>query len=252
MKLSGEDYQKLVESMVQAYPTKSHLAEIVMYSLEENLDAIVNSETTTQSIVFNLILWVQAKGKLKKLLEKVSQECPDNEELQQTIKNLLAKINNTNHTSNTNTIQDNKQFQIQSIYCDPEDYTGFIWTYIIPEKENINKEHLITIDWGTDRWQQEKTVPEQGLLLCYQKRNKGFLARLTTVSIIVPKTMNSINYISNETKIIHGYGNDIPSCPQSDINDGWVRRYFNFNLMNISSMFAMFDKFKSLINLINL
>jgi hypothetical protein len=194
-----------------------------MYSLEENLDAIVNSETTTQSIVFNLILWVQAKGKLKKLLEKVSQERPDNEELQEIIKNLLAKVNHANHTSNTNTIQDNKQFQIQSIYCDPEDYIGLIWTHIIPEKENINKEHLITIDWGAYRWRQEKNIPEKGLLLCYQKRNKDFFARLTTVSIIVPKTMNSINYISNETKIMDGYGNDIPSCPQSNINDGWYR-----------------------------
>jgi len=64
--------------------------------------------------------------------------------------------------------------------------------------------------------------------------------------------MNSINYISNETKIIDGYGKDIPSCLQLDINDGWVRREFNFNLINISSMFAMFDKFKSLIDLINI
>lgn len=249
MKLSGEDYQKLVESIVEAYPTKSDLAEIVMYSLEENLDAIVNSETTTQSIVFNLILWVQARGKLKNLLEKVSQERPDKVELQETIKNLLAQINNANNKSNTNTIQDNKQFQIQSIYCDPEDYTGLIWTHIIPEKENINKEHLITIDWGAYRWQQEKNIPEKGLLLCYQKRNKDFLARLTTISIIVPKTLNSINYISNQTKIIDGYGNDIPSCPQSNINDGWVKREFDFNFMNISSMF---DKFKSLIELINI
>ncbi|MFM6250572.1 MAG: effector-associated domain EAD1-containing protein, partial [Dolichospermum sp.] len=68
-----------------------------MYSLEENIDAIVNSETTTQSIVFNLILWVQARGKLKNLLEIVSQERPDNVELQETIKNLLAKINNANN-----------------------------------------------------------------------------------------------------------------------------------------------------------
>ncbi|MCE2719712.1 MAG: effector-associated domain EAD1-containing protein [Dolichospermum sp.] len=252
MKLSGVEYQKLVESIVQAYPTKDDLAQIVMYSLEENIDAIVNSETTTQSIVFNLILWVQARGKLKNLLEIVSQERPDNVELQETIKNLLAKINNANNTSNTNTLQDNQLFQIQSIYCDPEDYIGAIWTHIIPEKENINKEHLITIDWGAYRWQQEKNVPEKGLLLCYLKRNKDFFARLTTVSIIVPKTMNSINYISNETKIIDGYGKDIPSCLQLDINDGWVRREFNFNLINISSMFAMFDKFKSLIDLINI
>ncbi len=142
MKLSGVEYQKLVESIVQAYPTKNDLAEIVMYSLEENIDAIVNSETTTQSIVFNLILWVQARGKLKNFLEMVSQERPDNVELQEIIKNLLAKTNNGDNTSNTNTLQqDNKQFQIQTIYCDPEDYIGVIWTHIIPEKENIDKEH---------------------------------------------------------------------------------------------------------------
>ena len=96
MKLSGVEYQKLVKSIVKAYPTKDDLAQIVMYSLEENIDAIVNSETTTQSIVFNLINWAETRGKLKNLLEIISQERPDNVELQNTIKNLLEKYSQDN------------------------------------------------------------------------------------------------------------------------------------------------------------
>jgi tetratricopeptide (TPR) repeat protein len=96
MKLSGVEYQKLVKSIVKAYPTKDDLAQIVMYSLEENIDTIVNSETTTQSIVFNLINWAETRGKLKNLLEILSQERPDNVELQNTIKNLLTKYSQNN------------------------------------------------------------------------------------------------------------------------------------------------------------
>ncbi|MFM6025637.1 MAG: effector-associated domain EAD1-containing protein, partial [Dolichospermum sp.] len=99
---SGVEYQKLVKSIVQAYPTKDDLAQIVMYSLEENIDAIVNSETTTQSIVFNLITWAETRGKLKNLLEILSQERPDNVELQNTIKNLLVKYSQDNRTISPN------------------------------------------------------------------------------------------------------------------------------------------------------
>jgi tetratricopeptide (TPR) repeat protein len=108
MKLSGVEYQKLVESIVQAYPTKNDLAQIVMYSLEENIDAIVNSETTTQSIVFNLINWAETRGKLKNLLEIISQERPDNLELQNTIKNLLEKYSQDNKI-NSEHHQDNQK-----------------------------------------------------------------------------------------------------------------------------------------------
>ena len=100
MKLSGVEYQKLVKSIVKAYPTKDDLAQIVMYSLEENIDTIVNSETTTQSIVFNLINWAETRGKLKNLLEILSQERPDNVELQNTIKNLLTKYSQNNENIN--------------------------------------------------------------------------------------------------------------------------------------------------------
>jgi Tfp pilus assembly protein PilF len=114
MKLSGVEYQKLVESIVQAYPTKNDLAQIVMYSLEENIDAIVNSETTTQSIVFNLIIWVQARGKLKNLLEIISQERPDNVELQNTIKNLLEKYSQDNKINSKDDQDNHKKNKLSS------------------------------------------------------------------------------------------------------------------------------------------
>jgi tetratricopeptide (TPR) repeat protein len=114
MKLSGVEYQKLVESIVQAYPTKNDLAQIVMYSLEENIDAIVNSETTTQSIVFNLINWAETRGKLKNLLEIISQERPDNVELQNTIKNLLEKYSQDNKINSKDDQDNHKKNKLSS------------------------------------------------------------------------------------------------------------------------------------------
>jgi len=67
-------------------------------------------------------------------------------------------------------------------YTDPEEYTGLIWTQVIPYHSDAEKNHLITIIWGSYGWEQVMFLPAEGLLLVYQKRNKDCMPRIVTVS----------------------------------------------------------------------
>ncbi len=93
MKLSPEDHRRLYESLCQAYTQKFDLEQMVRYGLNEKLDDIVGGETIRQ-IIFRLIDWAETRGKLDNLLNYVSldEERVENQELQTTIKDILAKL----------------------------------------------------------------------------------------------------------------------------------------------------------------
>jgi hypothetical protein len=108
-------------------------------------------------------------------------------------------------------------------YTDPKNYTGAIWTHIIPEPTNVDKQHLIVIDWGGYQWQNIRILPARGLLLSYQKINQDESPRVITVSPLGKKYgENSACEVSNNTEILNG---NLQPEPQSDvreeINTGW-------------------------------
>ena len=90
MKLSGKDLEKLVGVMLSAYPDKNNLEQLVRFNLDQSLDEIVK-EQTTKDMIFQLISWVQARGKLIDLLNAIAEDRPNHVELQNTIKNLQEK-----------------------------------------------------------------------------------------------------------------------------------------------------------------
>lgn len=90
MKLNGNDLQQLVNAMLQAYSNKSDLEQMVRFKLDQSLDEIAGGKTI-RDIVFNLINWAESRGKLQDLLNAVSQERPDNSNLQNIVNELLAK-----------------------------------------------------------------------------------------------------------------------------------------------------------------
>jgi len=101
MKLSGADCEKLVKSMLQVYPNKSDLEQMVRFKLDQSLDAIARGKTTTE-IIYSLINdWAEPQGKLQDLLNAVLKDRPDNNELQKTVKELLEIYFNkiSNYTS---------------------------------------------------------------------------------------------------------------------------------------------------------
>lgn len=92
MPLSGKDFKKLQNAMLQAYPNKSDLEQLVRFELNKTLEAIAGGETT-RDIIFNLIKWAESTGNWENLLNAVSQdeERYNNLELQETIQELLNK-----------------------------------------------------------------------------------------------------------------------------------------------------------------
>ncbi|MEH2334375.1 effector-associated domain EAD1-containing protein [Nostoc sp.] len=81
MNLSGAELKKLVKAIVSAYPTKSDLAMMVEFELEENLEAIAGGENLTD-IVFKLLTrWAIPRGKTYRLILAAYETNPGNEDL---------------------------------------------------------------------------------------------------------------------------------------------------------------------------
>jgi len=116
MKLSGSDCEKLLKCMVEAYPNKSDLEQMVRFYLEESLDAIAKGQTTKE-IIYSLINdWAEPQGKLQDLLNAVSQDRPHKTELQETVNELLQKyflntLDNREIINNNPEIQRNQTVQ---------------------------------------------------------------------------------------------------------------------------------------------
>ncbi|MEA5452535.1 effector-associated domain EAD1-containing protein [Leptolyngbya sp. CCNP1308] len=70
----------LFQALLSAFPQVDDLVILVDFELGENLWQIVG-EATGQSIVYKLIVWCEAYGRLKDLIEAASRERPKNPEL---------------------------------------------------------------------------------------------------------------------------------------------------------------------------
>jgi DNA-binding Xre family transcriptional regulator len=110
---------------------------------------------------------------------------------------------------------------VQAHYTDPKNYVGIVWTQIIPEKQNTDKRHMITINWGSWSWQKVKIIPSEGLILQYRKRLKNLATRVITVSTFADQSTDRVDVITEQTKIINSHLpiEDTLSC--TDINRGW-------------------------------
>jgi hypothetical protein len=99
MNLQGTDVEKLVNAMLKAYPGKSDLEMMVEYKLNESLDKIAGGENLTM-IAHNLIKWANKTGKIKDLLEAISEDRPNNSPLQNLVRSLLITVDWINLSNN--------------------------------------------------------------------------------------------------------------------------------------------------------
>jgi hypothetical protein len=81
MKLTGQQYKQLQQALLDAFPTETALQQLVMFELDENL-ATIASGGNLQAIVFNLIGWAQAQGRLAELIQGALRSNPNNPALQ--------------------------------------------------------------------------------------------------------------------------------------------------------------------------
>ena len=155
----------------------------------------------------------------------------------------LIPVNLSSTDSIIPILKKNNKLGVQKIYIDPEFYKGNIWTLIIPESNNIDKRHLITINWGNYRWQNVKTIPAKGLLLNYEKRNRDKVARIITVAPINETYEDGASLVTENTEISNGYL-EKPECDhQEDINEAWYKLQQSSNEINWQ---WLFDRAKSI------
>ncbi|AFY58983.1 hypothetical protein Riv7116_6661 [Rivularia sp. PCC 7116] len=67
MQLNGEQRELFHKSLLSAFPYISNLRQMVDFKLDKNLNAIAMGENHSD-IVFKLIKWAEAEGKVEKLL----------------------------------------------------------------------------------------------------------------------------------------------------------------------------------------
>ena len=81
MKLNGTQLQQILNALISAYPNISALERMVRFGLNENLQSIAGGSSLTD-VVFQLISWAQAQGRLEELVREAYQQNPGNRDLQ--------------------------------------------------------------------------------------------------------------------------------------------------------------------------
>jgi Effector-associated domain 1/Effector-associated domain 7 len=69
MQLTGPQHQELRDALISAYPSRPSLEQMVRFKLNENLNTITGDGSLAE-IIFNLINWAEAQGRLEELVTK--------------------------------------------------------------------------------------------------------------------------------------------------------------------------------------
>lgn len=77
MNLSGQQWKQLQEALLDAFPNKSSLEQMLLFGLDKNLDAIAEGGSL-ETIVFSLIKTAVAQGWLLKLIYVARKSNPGN------------------------------------------------------------------------------------------------------------------------------------------------------------------------------
>ena len=80
MRLDNAQRKLLFQALLSSFPQVDDLEMLVDFELGENLGQIVG-EAGGKSIVYKLIVWCEAQGRLKELIDAASRERPKNPEL---------------------------------------------------------------------------------------------------------------------------------------------------------------------------
>lgn len=92
MPLTGDQTRTIHDALANAFRTKASLTKLVRFNLNEQLEHIADGQNTSD-IIFNLIDWADAQGRIKELLQAAIKENPQNEMLRQCLEDLHLEIN---------------------------------------------------------------------------------------------------------------------------------------------------------------
>lgn len=89
MALTAPQYQRLTQALLSAFPREAALAQMVRFGLNENLSTIAGG-SNLRDIVFALIQWAEAQGKIEDLIIAARKENAGNPSLKQVSQKILA------------------------------------------------------------------------------------------------------------------------------------------------------------------
>ncbi len=92
MSLSGQQRKKIQEALIDAFPTKSSLEQMLSFGLEKNLDAIAEG-SNLEVVVFKLIKTAESQGWVDQLIDAACKANPGNLKLQGVAEELLSNYN---------------------------------------------------------------------------------------------------------------------------------------------------------------
>lgn len=95
MDLDGRSRKQFQDALLSAFPSEADLEQMVSFELDENLNSIATGGNYSE-VVFKLIKWAQAQGKVKELLTAARSSNPGNPKL----RSFDEQIRNTIHTNN--------------------------------------------------------------------------------------------------------------------------------------------------------
>ena len=80
MKLTGDQYSRLEQALIKAYPDRAKLGRMVRITFEKSLSEIAEGANHTER-VDQLIEWAESKGKVVDLIRGAHRRSPSNEQL---------------------------------------------------------------------------------------------------------------------------------------------------------------------------
>jgi predicted NACHT family NTPase len=113
MSLSGQQYKRLQNALVSAFPTKASLKRMLLFELDQNLEVIAKGDNL-QDIVLNLILTAEAEGWLVHLVRAARQANPGNLQLQAIVQELLPPSSSPDIVTGDST----QTASFQNEYCE--------------------------------------------------------------------------------------------------------------------------------------
>lgn len=79
---AGARLERLHAALLDAFPGKAELQQLVKFHLDQNLETIAGGENLSD-ITFNLLMWAEAEGRLDELVAAALHANPDNPSLKQ-------------------------------------------------------------------------------------------------------------------------------------------------------------------------
>jgi hypothetical protein len=87
--LTGPQMATLSDSVLQSF-SESDLEQLMLFDLNVHLRQVVGGGPLSQ-VVFNLIVWLNAQGRIDEFLNAIAQRRPRNAGLQQVVAGLRAR-----------------------------------------------------------------------------------------------------------------------------------------------------------------